>query len=210
MLTATKRALDVVAAVIGLVLAAPIMALVALAVRLTSPGPALYHQQRVGQHGRVFTVHKFRSMRRTPRPPPAPCGPAATTPASRRSARFLRKTRLDELPQLWNVLRGEMSLVGPAAGTARVRATCSPSRSPSTGSATSSSRASPAGRRSRYTYGASVEDAHGEAAVRPVLHQEPVARRSTSSSCSRPCRPSCSSEACSVRALYRMIAPEVA
>ncbi|WP_396627689.1 sugar transferase, partial [Luteitalea sp.] len=84
-----------------------------IAVRMTSHGPALYHQERVGQHGRTFTVHKFRSMRSD--------AEAATGAvwAQRNDSRvtpvgaFLRKTRLDEIPQLWNVLKGEMSLVGP-------------------------------------------------------------------------------------------------
>jgi sugar transferase (PEP-CTERM system associated) len=113
LLTATKRVADVIAAIIGLVIAAPIMAVVALVVRVSSPGPALYHQERVGQHGRVFTVHKFRSMRTD-----AEAGTGAVW-ATRNDTRvtpvgaFLRKTRLDELPQLWNVLRGDMSLVGP-------------------------------------------------------------------------------------------------
>ncbi len=113
LITAAKRAADVVVATIGIVLAAPIMAVVALAVRLTSPGPALYHQERVGQHGRVFTVHKFRSMRND-----AEAGTGAVWARANDSrvtpvGAFLRKTRLDELPQLWNVLRGDMSLVGP-------------------------------------------------------------------------------------------------
>ena len=60
---ASKRVLDVLFAVVGLVIASPVMALVALAVRLTSPGPVFYHQQRVGLHGQIFTVHKFRTMR---------------------------------------------------------------------------------------------------------------------------------------------------
>ena len=112
-ITAAKRASDILCAAIGLVLGAPIMGLVALAVRLTSPGPALYHQARVGQHGRVFTVHKFRSMRQD-----AESGTGAVWATSddnriTRVGRVLRKTRLDELPQLWNVLRGDMSFVGP-------------------------------------------------------------------------------------------------
>ncbi len=113
LLTATKRAFDLSISAVLLVLAAPVMALVAVAVRLTSPGAALYHQQRVGQNGRVFTVHKFRSMRSD-----AEAGTGAVW-ATRNDSRvtpmgaFIRKTRLDELPQLWNVLRGEMSLVGP-------------------------------------------------------------------------------------------------
>jgi sugar transferase (PEP-CTERM system associated) len=112
-LTAAKRLLDITAAVCGLLLVLPLMALVALAVKLTSPGPALYHQRRVGHHGRIFTVHKFRSMRQDAE---------ATTGAvwaQRGDTRvtaiggLLRRARLDELPQLWNVLIGDMSLVGP-------------------------------------------------------------------------------------------------
>ena len=112
-LTATKRAADLLVALLLLLIFGPIMLLVAAAVRLSSTGPALYHQARVGQDGKVFTVHKFRSMR---------TDAEATTGAvwaTRNDTRvtpvgaFLRKTRLDELPQLWNVLRGEMSLVGP-------------------------------------------------------------------------------------------------
>ena len=108
-----KRSADIVLAAVGLLLAAPIMGLVALAVRLTSTGPALYHQQRVGQHDKIFTIHKFRSMRQDAE---AKTGAVwATTNDSRITpiGRLLRKTRLDELPQLWNVLRGDMSFVGP-------------------------------------------------------------------------------------------------
>ena len=108
-----KRLMDLVAATVGLALAAPIMAAVALAVKWTSPGPALYRQERVGQHGRVFTVLKFRSMRQD-----AEAGTGAVWATKNDSrvtpvGRFLRKSRLDELPQLLNVLSGDMSLVGP-------------------------------------------------------------------------------------------------
>ena len=114
LLSATKRLLDVVLAGVGLVLALPIMAVVALAIRLTSTGDVFYHQRRVGQHGRIFTVHKFRSMH--------PDAEAATGPvwASKDGdprvtpiGALLRRTRLDELPQLLNVLKGDMSFVGP-------------------------------------------------------------------------------------------------
>ncbi|MCL4813194.1 MAG: TIGR03013 family PEP-CTERM/XrtA system glycosyltransferase [Vicinamibacteraceae bacterium] len=110
---AAKRAGDAVFAALGLVIAAPVMLLVAAAIKLTSPGPALYHQVRVGLQGRHFTIHKFRSMRTD-----AEAGTGAVwaqqnddriTPVGR----IIRKTRLDELPQLWNVLRGDMSFVGP-------------------------------------------------------------------------------------------------
>jgi sugar transferase (PEP-CTERM system associated) len=114
LLSAMKRALDVICALIGLMLAAPLMAIVALAVRLSSPGPVLYHQQRVGLNGRVFTVHKFRSMRADAEATTGPvwaskAGDSRVTPVGG----LLRRARLDELPQLWNVLKGDMSLVGP-------------------------------------------------------------------------------------------------
>jgi sugar transferase (PEP-CTERM system associated) len=108
-----KRLIDLTAAAIGLMLAAPIMAIVAIAVKLTSNGPAVYRQQRVGRHGRVFTVLKFRSMRED-----AEAGTGAVWAAKNDNrvtpiGRFLRRSRLDELPQLLNVLKGDMSLVGP-------------------------------------------------------------------------------------------------
>lgn len=112
-LTACKRAIDIATAALGLVVTLPIMLLVALAVKASSRGPAFYHQQRVGQHGRLFNVHKFRSMRQDAE---AATGPTWSTPNDNRITpigRFLRRSRLDELPQLWNVLRGDMSIVGP-------------------------------------------------------------------------------------------------
>ncbi len=113
MLLAAKRALDVVAAVVGLIVLSPIMALVALAVRLTSKGPALYHQERVGQGGRVFTVHKFRSMRQDAEAATGAVWAQTKDPRITPIGGFLRRTRLDEVPQLWNVLVGDMSIVGP-------------------------------------------------------------------------------------------------
>ncbi len=112
-LTAAKRAIDLVVAAALLVLTIPLMLLVALAVRLTSAGPALYHQQRVGQNNRVFTVHKFRSMRNDAEARTGAVWARRNDTRITPVGAFIRKTRLDELPQLWNVLRGEMSLVGP-------------------------------------------------------------------------------------------------
>jgi sugar transferase (PEP-CTERM system associated) len=107
-----KRAVDVTLAAVGLVLAAPLMLLTTAAVRLDSPGPVLYRQQRMGEGGRLFTLFKFRSMRAD-----AETGTPiwATDQDDRvtKVGRFIRTTRLDELPQLWNVLRGDMSFVGP-------------------------------------------------------------------------------------------------
>ena len=110
---ATKRAIDIAVATVGLILTAPLMAVVALAVRVSSAGPVLYHQKRVGLHGRVFTLHKFRSMRDNAEKHTgarwATEGDTRVTPIGR----FLRSARLDELPQFWNVLQGDMSFVGP-------------------------------------------------------------------------------------------------
>jgi sugar transferase (PEP-CTERM system associated) len=107
-----KRLLDLVVASAGLIVALPVMLLVALAVKLDSPGPVFFRQDRVGRGGREFTLWKFRSMRDD-----AEKGGARWAvqgdPRVTRVGRFIRKTRLDELPQLWNVLVGDMSLVGP-------------------------------------------------------------------------------------------------
>src|SRR5439155_1409615 len=113
LLGAEKRMLDLIASTVGLVLAAPIMAVVAVLVKLGSPGPILYHQRRVGLQGRQFTVHKFRTMRQDAEAATGPVWSRQNDNRINRVGRFLRRSRLDELPQLWNVLRGEMSLVGP-------------------------------------------------------------------------------------------------
>jgi lipopolysaccharide/colanic/teichoic acid biosynthesis glycosyltransferase len=89
------------------------MVIVALAIRLTSPGPALYHQQRVGLHDRPFTLHKFRTMRVDAEAGTGAVWAKEDDPRVTRVGRFLRRSRLDELPQFWNVLNGDMSLVGP-------------------------------------------------------------------------------------------------
>jgi len=110
---ATKRASDMILATLGLVLLSPLLLLVALMVKVTSPGPALYHQRRVGYQGKHFTVHKFRSMRTDAEAKTGAVWAAANDARVTPIGRFLRRARLDELPQLWNVLVGEMSLVGP-------------------------------------------------------------------------------------------------
>lgn len=112
-LLAAKRLFDIVGAIAGLTLASPIMAIVAWATRLGSPGPALYHQERIGLGGRVFTVHKFRTMRQDAEAVSGPVWSVNGDPRVTRIGTFLRRTRIDELPQLWNILKGEMSLVGP-------------------------------------------------------------------------------------------------
>jgi sugar transferase (PEP-CTERM system associated) len=108
----SKRLLDMAAASVGLILALPFMVLVAIAVKLDSPGPILFRQERVGRGRRPFMLYKFRSMRTDAEkngPVWATQGDPRVTPVGR----FIRTTRLDELPQLWNVLVGDMSLVGP-------------------------------------------------------------------------------------------------
>ncbi len=107
-----KRTFDVTVAAIALVVASPIMAIVAIAIRLESSGPVLYRQVRVGERRKEFWMLKFRSMREDAEKDGARWASVADDRVTR-VGRFLRKTRLDELPQLWNVLRGDMSLVGP-------------------------------------------------------------------------------------------------
>jgi lipopolysaccharide/colanic/teichoic acid biosynthesis glycosyltransferase len=104
-----KRAFDIVVAVVGLVLVSPFLAASALAVRVTSGSPVLYRQERVGRYFQSFEIVKLRTMTTHP-------GPVVTVGADPRITpvgRWLRRTKVDELPQLWNVVRGDMSLVGP-------------------------------------------------------------------------------------------------
>jgi sugar transferase (PEP-CTERM system associated) len=108
-----KRAIDLLLASVGFVLAAPFTLLTALAVYLDSDGPILYCQDRVGEHGQVFTVYKFRSMRVDAEKAGTPIWAKDQDERVTRIGRIIRKTRLDELPQLWNVLSGDMSFVGP-------------------------------------------------------------------------------------------------
>ncbi len=106
-----KRAFDVVVAAVGLALTAPLFPLIALLVRRT-PGPAIFRQERLGEGGRTFTILKFRTMRRDAEEG-NPMWAEERDPRATSVGRFLRRTRLDELPQLWNVLKGDMSIVGP-------------------------------------------------------------------------------------------------
>jgi lipopolysaccharide/colanic/teichoic acid biosynthesis glycosyltransferase len=120
-----KRLFDVLASLAGLVILSPLFALIAVAVKLDSPGPVFFRGRRVGRNGRLFDIYKFRSMvvdadRK---------GPGITTAGDPRITRVgnaLRRTKLDELPQLINVVRGEMSLVGPRPEDARYVALYTP------------------------------------------------------------------------------------
>jgi sugar transferase (PEP-CTERM system associated) len=108
-----KRLFDVTLALAGLLAAAPVMALVAIAIKLETPGPVLYRQPRLGQNGCAFILNKFRSMRRDAEKNTGPVWAQQRDPRITRVGAFLRRTRLDELPQLFNVLVGHMSFIGP-------------------------------------------------------------------------------------------------
>jgi len=107
----SKRAFDLVTASIGLLLLAPLFIVLALWVRLDSPGPVFYRQQRVGRGGMLFRIFKFRTM--VARPSDGRQLTVGRDPRVTRAGHFLRKSKLDELPQLLNVIQGSMSLVGP-------------------------------------------------------------------------------------------------
>ena len=129
----TKRALDVAGAMVGLLLSIPILAIAMLAIAIESRGPVLYHQIRIGRDGRQFRVHKLRTMRVDnddrehgayvaalidgSAPRHGDLFKIRDDPRCTRVGRFLRESSIDELPQLWNVLLGEMSLVGPRPST---------------------------------------------------------------------------------------------
>jgi exopolysaccharide biosynthesis polyprenyl glycosylphosphotransferase len=108
----TKRAFDLLVSSIGLLLIAPPFLLLAPLVR-TTRGPIFYRQTRLGERGRHFTMYKLRTMRHNAEEPGHPLFAEEHDPRATRLGRFLRKTHLDEIPQLWNVLRGDMSIVGP-------------------------------------------------------------------------------------------------
>ena len=112
-LSAVKRASDIVLSLVALIVLAPVMLIVAVLQRLTSEGPIVYSQTRVGKDGVNFTIHKFRSMRVDAESASGAVWSTQNDPRVTPFGRFLRRTRLDELPQIWNVLRGDMSLVGP-------------------------------------------------------------------------------------------------
>jgi sugar transferase (PEP-CTERM system associated) len=108
-----QRIFDLVCALILLLLASPLMVLTAIAIVRDSPGPVFYRQPRVGLGGRVFEVVKFRSMRSDAETDGTPRWAAANDDRVTRVGRIIRRFRIDELPQLWNVIRGEMRLIGP-------------------------------------------------------------------------------------------------
>jgi lipopolysaccharide/colanic/teichoic acid biosynthesis glycosyltransferase len=110
-----KRALDVVLSGVGLALSAPLWAAIALLIKIEDGGPVFYAQARVGEGGRAFDALKFRSMIPDAERGVGPVQAVARDPRVTRIGRLLRATAMDELPQLWNIFRGDMSFVGPRA-----------------------------------------------------------------------------------------------
>lgn len=110
-----KRVFDVALSGAGLVVSAPLWALVAAAIKLETPGPVFYAQTRVGERGRVFDALKFRSMVQDAERGVGPVQAVAHDPRVTRVGRLMRATAMDELPQLWNIFVGDMSFVGPRA-----------------------------------------------------------------------------------------------
>ena len=108
-----KRVMDVVGSILCIVLFSPVMLVTAIAVKCTSRGPLIYAQERVGRHNRSFKMYKFRSMRVQDEKQEKKCWTVQNDPRITGVGRFIRKTSIDELPQLFNVLKGDMSLIGP-------------------------------------------------------------------------------------------------
>jgi sugar transferase (PEP-CTERM system associated) len=108
-----RRALDVGLSLMGLILSAPLMGLAALSIKIDSPGPVLFRQARVGKNGQVFMLYKFRSMSVNAEQLTGPVWASENDPRVTRVGRLLRKIRLDETPQMFNVLSGDMSFIGP-------------------------------------------------------------------------------------------------
>jgi sugar transferase (PEP-CTERM system associated) len=109
----SKRILDISFAIAGLVLSAPLMAVAAICIKLDSSGPIFFRQERVGKHGQVFMLYKFRSMREDAEQMTGPVWASEDDPRVTRIGKILRKIRLDETPQMFNVLVGDMSFIGP-------------------------------------------------------------------------------------------------
>ncbi len=110
---AAKRIIDIILSALGLIILSPLMIIVALAIKATSPGPVLYLQERVGQGEKPFMLYKFRTMINNAEARTGPVLASDDDPRITPIGKFLRATRIDEIPQLWNVLKGDMSLVGP-------------------------------------------------------------------------------------------------
>lgn len=121
-----KRAIDLAVAIPAFVLLLPVMVAIGIWIRRDSPGPALFRQERIGLHGRRFRVVKFRTMVVGAQQMGAGLAVTADDPRITRAGAFLRRVSLDELPQLWNVIAGDMSIVGPRPTVAAQVARYSP------------------------------------------------------------------------------------
>ena len=108
-----KRAIDTVLSAVALVILSPLLLLTALAIKITSPGPALFKQQRLGLHGKEFTIYKFRSMTDGAEHTGSGVYSEKGDPRVTKVGKFIRATSIDELPQLFNIIKGDMAIVGP-------------------------------------------------------------------------------------------------
>ena len=108
-----KRVMDIIGSVIGIIVASPVMLVLCILIKITSPGPLIYRQERVGLHNQTFWMYKFRSMEIQPVAEEKKAWTVKNDPRVTGIGRFMRRTSLDELPQLFNILKGDMSLVGP-------------------------------------------------------------------------------------------------
>lgn len=108
-----KRAMDIIIGSVAMIIMSPVMALFSILIKLDSEGPVIYRQERIGYDGRIFTMYKFRTMHKDAEKGTGPVWAKENDPRCTRVGRWLRRTNLDELPQVINVLRGDMSLVGP-------------------------------------------------------------------------------------------------
>ena len=108
-----KRAMDIVGSIIGIIVTSPLMLVMCILIKLTSPGPLIYKQERVGLHNKTFWMYKFRSMEIQPESEEKKAWTVKNDPRVTGIGKFMRHTSIDELPQLFNILKGNMSLVGP-------------------------------------------------------------------------------------------------
>ena len=108
-----KRLFDIIISILGLIITSPILIITAIAIKLESPGPVIFKQERLGLHGRVFKIYKFRSMCEGAEKKGTGQYSFVGDPRVTRVGSFIRKTSIDELPQFLNILRGDMSLIGP-------------------------------------------------------------------------------------------------
>lgn len=108
-----KRVMDIVGSVFGIIITSPILLIIAILVKATSPGPVIFKQERVGMHNEPFYMYKFRSMEQQTEEDEKRAWTVRNDPRVTAVGKILRKTSLDELPQLFNILKGDMSLVGP-------------------------------------------------------------------------------------------------